>query len=172
MTAARDPAIEILKTKMGDAGIGVEVEIKSEKAKEVVENALVKVEEVEAKSALKKDEVGVESGVINVAEAKARNEKDEVKVMKGNEAEAKIEVKFKPKSINDNLASRINAKLLIQLLTPILDFIDANINFLQQEDFVESAVVVPAEDRHLLPLLRDLAVDLDALEAVHQLTFH
>jgi len=152
---------------MGDAGIGVEVEIKSEKAKEVVENALVKVEEVEAKSALKKDEVGVESGVINVAEAKARNEKDEVKVMKENEAEAKIEVKFKPKSINDNLAS-----LLIQLLTPILDFIDANINFLQQEDFVESAVVVPAEDRHLLPLLRDLAVDLDALEAVHQLTFH
>lgn len=104
MTAARDPAIEILKTKMGDAGIGVEVEIKSEKAKEVVENALVKVEEVEAKSALKKDEVGVESGVINVAEAKARNEKDEVKVMKENEAEAKIEVKFKPKSINDNLA--------------------------------------------------------------------
>ena len=66
----------------------------------------------------------------------------------------------------------LNAKLLIQLLTPILDFIDANINFLQQEDFVESAVVVPAEDRHLLPLLRDLAVDLDALEAVHQLTFH
>jgi hypothetical protein len=131
VTAARDPAIEILKTKMGDAGIGVEVEIKSEKAKEVVENALVKVEEVEAKSALKKDEVGVESGVINVAEAKARNEKDEVKVMKENEAEAKIE-----------------------------------------EDFVESAVVVPAEDRHLLPLLRDLAVDLDALEAVHQLTFH
>jgi len=130
VTAARDPAIEILKTKMGDAGIGVEVEIKSEKAKEVVENALVKVEEVEAKSALKKDEVGVESGVINVAEAKARNEKDEVKVMKENEAEAKIE-----------------------------------------EDFVESAVVVPAEDRHLLPLLRDLAVDLDALEAVHQLTF-
>ena len=62
--------------------------------------------------------------------------------------------------------------LLIQLLTPILDFIDANINFLQQEDFVESAVVVLAEDRHLLPLLRDLAVDLDALEAVHQLTFH
>jgi hypothetical protein len=131
VTAARDPAIEILKTKMGDAGIGVEVEIKSEKAKEVVENALVKVEEVEAKSALKKDEVGVESGVINVAEAKARNEKDEVKVMKENEAEAKIE-----------------------------------------EDFVESAVVVPAEDRHLLPLLRDLAVDLDALEAVHQQTFH
>jgi len=131
VTAARDPAIEILKTKMGDAGIGVEVEIKSEKAKEVVENALVKVEEVEAKSALKKDEAGVESGVINVAEAKARNEKDEVKVMKENEAEAKIE-----------------------------------------EDFVESAVVVPAEDRHLLPLLRDLAVDLDALEAVHQLTFH
>jgi len=131
VTAARDPAIEILKTKMGDAGIGVEVEIKSEKAKEVVENALVKVEEVEAKSALKKDEVGVESGVINVAEAKARNEKDEVKVMKENEAEAKIE-----------------------------------------EDFVESAVVVLAEDRHLLPLLRDLAVDLDALEAVHQLTFH
>jgi len=131
VTAARDPAIEILKTKMGDAGIGVEVEIKSEKAKEVVENALVKVEEVEAKSALKKDEVGVESGVINVAEAKARNEKDEVKVTKENEAEAKIE-----------------------------------------EDFVESAVVVPAEDRHLLPLLRDLAVDLDALEAVHQLTFH
>lgn len=131
VTAARDPAIEILKTKMGDAGIGVEVEIKSEKAKEVVENALVKVEEVEAKSALKKDAVGVESGVINVAEAKARNEKDEVKVMKENEAEAKIE-----------------------------------------EDFVESAVVVPAEDRHLLPLLRDLAVDLDALEAVHQLTFH
>lgn len=131
VTAARDPAIEILKTKMGDAGIGVEVEIKSEKAKEVVENALVKVEEVEAKSALKKDEVRVESGVINVAEAKARNEKDEVKVMKENEAEAKIE-----------------------------------------EDFVESAVVVPAEDRHLLPLLRDLAVDLDALEAVHQLTFH
>jgi len=131
VTAARDPAIEILKTKMEDAGIGVEVEIKSEKAKEVVENALVKVEEVEAKSALKKDEVGVESGVINVAEAKARNEKDEVKVMKENEAEAKIE-----------------------------------------EDFVESAVVVPAEDRHLLPLLRDLAVDLDALEAVHQLTFH
>ena len=167
MTAARDPAIEILKTKMGDAGIGVEVEIKSEKAKEVVENALVKVEEVEAKSALKKDEAGVESGVINVAEAKARNEKDEVKVMKENEAEAKIEVKFKPKSINDSLAS-----LLIQLLTPILDFIDANINFLQQEDFVESAVVVLAEDRHLLPLLRDLAVDLDALEAVHQLTFH
>jgi len=41
-----------------------------------------------------------------------------------------------------------------------------------EEDFVESAVVVPAEDRHLLPLLRDLAVDLDALEAVHQLTFH
>jgi len=131
VTAARDPAIEILKTKMGDAGIGVEVEIKSEKAKEVVENALVKVEEVEAKSALKKDEVGVESGVINVAEAKARNEKDEVKVMKENEAEAKIE-----------------------------------------EDFVESAVVVLAEDRHLLPLLRDLAVDLDALEAVHQQTFH
>jgi hypothetical protein len=131
VTAARDPAIEILKTKMGDAGIGVEVEIKSEKAKEVVENALVKVEEVEAKSALKKDEVGVESGVINVAEAKARNEKDEVKVMKENEAEAKIE-----------------------------------------EDFAESAVVVPAEDRHLLPLLRDLAVDLDALEAVHQQTFH
>lgn len=131
VTAARDPAIEILKTKMEDAGIGVEVEIKSEKAKEVVENALVKVEEVEAKSALKKDEVRVESGVINVAEAKARNEKDEVKVMKENEAEAKIE-----------------------------------------EDFVESAVVVPAEDRHLLPLLRDLAVDLDALEAVHQLTFH
>jgi len=131
VTAARDPAIEILKTKMGDAGIGVEVEIKSEKAKEVVENALVKVEEVEAKSALKKDEVGVESGVINVAEAKARNEKDEVKVMKENEAEAKIE-----------------------------------------EDFVESAVVVLAEDRHLLPLLRDLAVDLDALEAVHQPTFH
>lgn len=131
VTAARDPAIEILKTKMEDAGIGVEVEIKSEKAKEVVENALVKVEEVEAKSALKKDEAGVESGVINVAEAKARNEKDEVKVMKENEAEAKIE-----------------------------------------EDFVESAVVVPAEDRHLLPLLRDLAVDLDALEAVHQLTFH
>lgn len=131
VTAARDPAIEILKTKMGDAGIGVEVEIKSEKAKEVVENALVKVEEVEAKSALKKDEARVESGVINVAEAKARNEKDEVKVMKENEAEAKIE-----------------------------------------EDFVESAVVVPAEDRHLLPLLRDLAVDLDALEAVHQLTFH
>lgn len=131
VTAARDPAIEILKTKMGDAGIGVEVEIKSEKAKEVVENALVKVEEVEAKSALKKDEVRVESGVINVAEAKARNEKDEVKVMKENEAEAKIE-----------------------------------------EDFAESAVVVPAEDRHLLPLLRDLAVDLDALEAVHQLTFH
>lgn len=131
VTAARDPAIEILKTKMGDAGIGVEVEIKSEKAKEVVENALAKVEEVEAKSALKKDEVGVESGVINVAEAKARNEKDEVKVMKENEAEAKIE-----------------------------------------EDFVESAVVVLAEDRHLLPLLRDLAVDLDALEAVHQLTFH
>ena len=163
MTAARDPAIEILKTKMEDAGIGVEVEIKSEKAKEVVENALVKVEEVEAKSALKKDEAGVESGVINVAEAKARNEKDEVKVMKENEAEAKIEVKFKPKSINDHL---------IQLLTPILDFIDANINFLQQEDFVESAVVVLAEDRHLLPLLRDLAVDLDALEAVHQLTFH
>ena len=62
--------------------------------------------------------------------------------------------------------------LLIQLLTPILNFIDANINFLQQEDFVESAVVVLAEDRHLLPLLRDLAVDLDALEAVHQLTFH
>lgn len=131
VTAARDPAIEILKTKMGDAGIGVEVEIKSEKAKEVVENALVKVEEVEAKSARKKDEVGVESEVINVAEAKARNEKDEVKVMKENEAEAKIE-----------------------------------------EDFVESAVEVPAEDRHLLPLLRDLAVDLDALEAVHQLTFH
>lgn len=131
VTAARDPAIEILKTKMGDAGIGVEVEIKSEKAKEVVENALVKVEGVEAKSALKKDAVGVESGVINVAEAKARNEKDEVKVMKENEAEAKIE-----------------------------------------EDFVESAVVVLAEDRHLLPLLRDLAVDLDALEAVHQLTFH
>jgi hypothetical protein len=131
VTAARDPAIEILKTKMGDAGIGVEVEIKSEKAKEVVENALVKVEEVEAKSALKKDEVGVESGVINVAEAKARNEKDEVKVMKENEAEAKIE-----------------------------------------EDFAESAVVVPAEDHHLLPLLRDLAVDLDALEAVHQQTFH
>jgi hypothetical protein len=131
VTAARDPAIEILKTKMGDAGIGVEVEIKSEKAKEVVENALVKVEEVEAKSALKKDEVGVESGVINVAEAKARNEKDEVKVMKENEAEAKIE-----------------------------------------EDFAESAVVVPAEDRHLLPLLRDLAVDLDALEAVHQQTSH
>jgi hypothetical protein len=131
VTAARDPAIEILKTKMGDAGIGVEVEIKSEKAKGVVENALVKVEEVEAKSALKKDEVGVESGVINVAEAKARNEKDEVKVMKENEAEAKIE-----------------------------------------EDFAESAVVVPAEDRHLLPLLRDLAVDLDALEAVHQQTFH
>lgn len=131
VTAARDPAIEILKTKMGDAGIGVEVEIKSEKAKEVVKNALAKVEEVEAKSALKKDEVGVESGVINVAEAKARNEKDEVKVMKENEAEAKIE-----------------------------------------EDFVESAVVVLAEDRHLLPLLRDLAVDLDALEAVHQLTFH
>jgi len=131
VTAARDPAIEILKTKMGDAGIGVEVEIKSEKAKEVVENALVKVEEVEAKSALKKDEVGVESGVINVAEAKARNEKDEVKVMKENAAEAEIE-----------------------------------------EDFAESAVVVPAEDRHLLPLLRDLAVDLDALEAVHQQTFH
>jgi len=131
VTAARDPAIEILKTKMEDAGIGVEVEIKSEKAKEVVENALVKVEEVEAKSALKKDEVGVESGVINVAEAKARNEKDEVKVMKENEAEAEIE-----------------------------------------EDFAESAVVVPAEDRHLLPLLRDLAVDLDALEAVHQQTFH
>lgn len=131
VTAARDPAIEILKTKMEDAGIGVEVEIKSEKAKEVVENALVKVEEVEAKSALKKDEVRVESGVINVAEAKARNEKDEVKVMKENEAEAKIE-----------------------------------------EDFAESAVVVPAEDRHLLPLLRDLAVDLDALEAVHQQTFH
>lgn len=131
VTAARDPAIEILKTKMEDAGIGVEVEIKSEKAKEVVENALVKVEEVEAKSALKKDVVRVESGVINVAEAKARNEKDEVKVMKENEAEAKIE-----------------------------------------EDFVESAVVVPAEDRHLLPLLRDLAVDLDALEAVHQQTFH
>lgn len=131
VTAARDPAIEILKTKMEDAGIGVEVEIKSEKAKEVVENALVKVEEVEAKSALKKDVVRVESGVINVAEAKARNEKDEVKVMKENEAEAKIE-----------------------------------------EDFAESAVVVPAEDRHLLPLLRDLAVDLDALEAVHQQTFH
>lgn len=131
VTAARDPAIEILKTKMEDAGIGVEVEIKSEKAKEVVENALVKVEEVEAKSALKRDEVRVESVVINVAEAKARNEKDEVKVMKENEAEAKIE-----------------------------------------EDFVESAVVVPAEDRHLLPLLRDLAVDLDALEAVHQQTFH
>lgn len=131
VTAARDPAIEILKTKMEDAGIGVEVEIKREKAKEVVENALVKVEEVEAKSALKKDEVRVESGVINVAEAKARNEKDEVKVMKENEAEAKIE-----------------------------------------EDFAESAVVVPAEDRHLLPLLRDLAVDLDALEAVHQQTFH
>lgn len=131
VTAARDPAIEILKTKMEDAGIGVEVEIKSEKAKEVVENALVKVEEVEAKSALKKDEVRVESGVINVAEAKARNVKDEVKVMKENEAEAKIE-----------------------------------------EDFAESAVVVPAEDRHLLPLLRDLAVDLDALEAVHQQTFH
>lgn len=131
VTAARDPAIEILKTKMEDAGIGVEVEIKSEKAKEVVENALVKVEEVEAKSALKKDEVRVESGVINVAEAKARNEKDEVKVMKENEAEAKIE-----------------------------------------EDFAESAVVVPAEDRHLLPPLRDLAVDLDALEAVHQQTFH
>lgn len=131
VTAARDPAIEILKTKMEDAGIGVEVEIKSEKAKEVVENALVKVEEVEAKSALKKDEVGVESGVINVAEAKARNEKDEVKVMKENAAEAEIE-----------------------------------------EDFAESAVVVPAEDRHLLPLLRDLAVDLDALEAVHQQTFH
>jgi len=131
VTAARDPAIEILKTKMEDAGIGVEVEIKSEKAKEVVENALVKVEEVEAKSALKKDEAGVESGVINVAEAKARNEKDEVKVMKENAAEAEIE-----------------------------------------EDFAESAVVVPAEDRHLLPLLRDLAVDLDALEAVHQQTFH
>lgn len=131
VTAARDPAIEILKTKMEDAGIGVEVEIKSEKAKEVVENALVKVEEVEAKSALKKDVVRVESGVINVAEAKARNVKDEVKVMKENEAEAKIE-----------------------------------------EDFAESAVVVPAEDRHLLPLLRDLAVDLDALEAVHQQTFH
>ena len=88
---------------MEDAGIGVEVEIKSEKAKEVVENVLVKVEEVEAKSALIKDEVGVESGVINVAEARARNEKDEVKVMKENEAEAEIEVKFKPKSINDNL---------------------------------------------------------------------
>lgn len=131
VTAARDPAIEILKTKMEDAGIGVEVEIKSEKAKEVVENALVKVEEVEAKSALKKDEAEVESGVINVAEAKARNEKDEVKVMKENAAEAEIE-----------------------------------------EDFAESAVVVPAEDRHLLPLLRDLAVDLDALEAVHQQTFH
>jgi len=131
VTAARDPAIEILKTKMEDAGIGVEVEIKSEKAKEVVENALVKVEEVEAKSALKKDEAGVESGVINVAEAKARNEKDEVKVMKENAAEAEIE-----------------------------------------EDFAGSAVVVPAEDRHLLPLLRDLAVDLDALEAVHQQTFH
>ena len=96
VTAARDPAIEILKTKMEDAGIGVEVEIKSEKAKEVVENALVKVEEVEAKSALKKDEAGVESGVINVAEAKARNEKDEVKVMKENAAEAEIEVKCKP----------------------------------------------------------------------------
>ena len=95
MTAARDPATEILKTKMEDAGIGVEVEIKSEKAKEVVENALVKVEEVEAKSALKKDEAGVESGVINVAEAKARNEKDEVKVMKENAAEAEIEVKCK-----------------------------------------------------------------------------
>lgn len=131
VTAARDPAIEILKTKMEDAGIGVEVEIKSEKAKEVVENALVKVEEVEAKSVPKKDEAGVESGVINVAEAKARNEKDEVKVMKENAAEAEIE-----------------------------------------EDFAESAVVVPAEDRHLLPLLRDLAVDLDALEAVHQQTFH
>ena len=96
MTADRDRAIEILKIKMEDAGIGVEVEIKSEKAKEVVENALVKVEGVEAKSALKKDEAGVESGVINVAEAKARNEKDEVKVMKENEAEAEIEVKCKP----------------------------------------------------------------------------
>ena len=96
MTVALDPATEILKTKMEDAGIGVEVEIKSEKAKEVVENALVKVEEVEAKSALKKDEAGVESGVINVAEAKARNEKDEVKVMKENAAEAEIEVKCKP----------------------------------------------------------------------------
>ena len=104
VTADRDPAIEIPKIKMEDAGIGVEVEIKSEKAKEVVENVLVKVEEVEAKSALIKDEVGVESGVINVAEARARNEKDEVKVMKENEAEAEIEVKFKPKSINDNLA--------------------------------------------------------------------
>jgi hypothetical protein len=41
-----------------------------------------------------------------------------------------------------------------------------------EEDFAESAVVVPAEDRHLLPLLRDLAVDLDALEVVHQQTFH
>ena len=53
-----------------------------------------------------------------------------------------------------------------------MDIIDSNVNFLQQEDFAESAVVVPAEDRHLLPLLRDLAVDLDALEAVHQQTFH
>ena len=61
---------------------------------------------------------------------------------------------------------------MIQSLTPILDVNDSNVNFLQQEDFAESAVVVPAEDRHLLPLLRDLAVDLDALEAVHQQTFH
>ena len=100
---------------MGDAGIGVEVEIKSEQAKAVGENALEKVEEVEATSALKKDEVGVENGVINVVEAKARNEKDGVKVMKENVAEAKIEVKCKPKSINSNLA-------LIQSLTPILTY--------------------------------------------------